>query len=66
MVRFAGREIPKSPFVTSVEGMAGDASKVSASGPGLGKTGGMVGSKAFFEVNTKSMIFFDPLRFNAI
>lgn len=53
-VRFANREIPKSPFVVKVEGMAGDPSKVTASGPGLEKNGNVVKKKAGFDVFTKS------------
>ena len=36
-----------------VEGAAGDASKVTASGPGLEKTGVIVKTKTYFEVYTK-------------
>lgn len=53
-VRFANREIPKSPFVVKVEGMAGDPSKVTASGPGLEKSGNVVKKKTGFDVFTKS------------
>ncbi|XP_013390089.1 filamin-A-like, partial [Lingula anatina] len=53
IVKFASKEIPKSPFEVSVEGAAGDASKCSAAGPGLEKTGVMATRKTFFEVFTK-------------
>lgn len=53
-VRFANREIPKSPFVVRVEGVAGDPSKVTASGPGLEKHGIMVKKRTQFDVFTKS------------
>jgi len=53
IIKFANKEIPKSPFTVTVEGQAGDATKVTASGPGLERTGNMVGKKAHFEVFTK-------------
>lgn len=54
-IKFANQDIPKSPFVAGVKGMAGDPSKVTASGPGLEKSGVIVGQKTHFEVHTKSM-----------
>lgn len=39
-----------------VEAAAGDASKVTASGPGLEKTGVIVSKKTYFEVFTKGNI----------
>ncbi|ESO10099.1 hypothetical protein HELRODRAFT_72745 [Helobdella robusta] len=54
VIKFANREIPKSPFMTKVEGMAGDPTKVTASGPGLEKTGVMVKKPTYFEVHTKN------------
>jgi hypothetical protein len=39
VIRFAGKEIPKSPFTVGVKGMAGDPTKVTASGPGLESQG---------------------------
>ena len=36
-----------------VEGAAGDASKVTAKGPGIEKTGVIVKTKTYFEVFTK-------------
>lgn len=53
LIKFAGREIPKSPYTVTVEGRVGDASKCSASGPGLEKSGNMVGKTTYFEVFTK-------------
>ena len=53
-IKFAERDIPKSPFTVGVEGFAGDPSKVTASGPGLEKTGVMVKKRTHFEVFTKS------------
>ncbi|KAL0108256.1 hypothetical protein PUN28_015064 [Cardiocondyla obscurior] len=52
-VLFAGREIPKSPYTVNVEGHAGDASKVTASGPGLQSEGVVVNRPTFFDVFTK-------------
>jgi len=40
-----------------VEGAAGDASKVTAAGPGLEKTGVTVNQKTHFEVYTKGRSF---------
>jgi len=34
-VCFAGRDIPKSPYLVNVEGWAGDPSKVTVEGPGI-------------------------------
>ncbi|XP_050451198.1 filamin-A isoform X4 [Cataglyphis hispanica] len=52
-VLFAGREIPKSPYIVNVEGHAGDASKVTASGPGLQPEGVVVNRPTFFDIFTK-------------
>ena len=53
IIKFASKEIPKSPFKVSVEGAAGDASKVTAKGPGIEKTGVVATKKTYFEVYTK-------------
>ena len=53
MVKFSAKDIPKSPFNVKVEGAAGDPSKVTAAGPGLEKTGVIVGKKTYFEVYTQ-------------
>ncbi|CAG5133090.1 unnamed protein product, partial [Candidula unifasciata] len=53
IIKFAGKEIPKSPFSVKVEGAAGDPAKVTAAGPGLEKTGVIVGKKTYFEVYTQ-------------
>ncbi|XP_015782662.1 filamin-A isoform X2 [Tetranychus urticae] len=53
IVKFNGVEVPKSPFSVNVEGVAGDASKVTASGPGLQPTGVQVGKPTYFDVFTK-------------
>ena len=55
IVKFATKEIPKSPFTVGVEGRVGDASKCTASGPGLEKSGNMVGKTTYFEVFTKGL-----------
>ncbi|XP_063219242.1 filamin-A [Bacillus rossius redtenbacheri] len=52
-VRFAGREIPKSPYTVLVEGHAGDPSKVVASGPGLQPEGIMINRPTYFDISTK-------------
>ncbi|XP_075219680.1 filamin A protein cher isoform X2 [Lycorma delicatula] len=52
-VKFAGREIPKSPYPVLVEGHAGDPSKVTASGPGLQPEGNMINRPTYFDINTK-------------
>jgi filamin len=53
IIKFSTKEIPKSPFTVKVEGAAGDPSKVTASGPGLEKTGVIAGKKTYFEVFTQ-------------
>lgn len=52
-VLFAGREIPKSPYSVMVEGHAGDATKVTASGPGLLPDGVVVNKGTYFDIFTK-------------
>lgn len=52
-MKFALKEIAKSPFEVQVEGAAGDASKVSAKGPGIEKSGVVATKKTWFEVYTK-------------
>jgi filamin len=54
-IKFAGREIPKSPYTVSVEGHAGDPSKVTASGPGLQPDGMMINRPTYFDISTKGM-----------
>lgn len=53
IIKWSDKEIAKSPFKVTVEGAAGDASKVTAAGPGLEKTGVTVNKKTYFEVYTK-------------
>lgn len=52
-VKFAGREIPKSPYSVMVEGHAGDPTKVTASGPGLQPEGVMINRPTYFDIYTK-------------
>ncbi|KAL8615195.1 hypothetical protein ACOMHN_029211 [Nucella lapillus] len=56
IVKFAVKEIPKSPFTVNVEGAAGDPTKVTAKGPGIEKTGVVATKKTYFEVYTKDAI----------
>lgn len=53
IVNFNGRDVPKSPFDVKVEGVAGNAEKVSASGPGLQPDGVMVKRATYFDIHTK-------------
>ncbi len=55
-VFFAGKEIPKSPYLVQVEGTAGDASKVTASGPGLKPEGVFVNRSTHFDIFTKGKL----------
>ncbi|KAF2884976.1 hypothetical protein ILUMI_21197 [Ignelater luminosus] len=52
-VRFAGREVAKSPYNVSVEGHAGDPNKVTASGPGLQPDGVSINRPTYFDISTK-------------
>ncbi|XP_052093726.1 filamin-A-like isoform X18 [Mytilus californianus] len=53
IIKFGAKEVNKSPFKVKVEGAAGDASKVTASGPGIEKTGVVASKRTYFEVFTK-------------
>ncbi|XP_065372293.1 filamin-A isoform X2 [Calliphora vicina] len=53
MVRFSGRDIPKSPFPVKVEGHAGDASKVKVTGPGVQPLGVVISKPTFFDILTE-------------
>lgn len=53
IVKYSGRDIPKSPFPVKVEGHAGDASKVTASGPGLLPDGVSINKQTYFEIHTE-------------
>jgi filamin len=65
--RFAKREIPKSPYHVNVEGFAGDASKVTAAGPGLEPEGVVINRPTYFDIfaegagkGTPEVIILDP------
>jgi pectate lyase len=66
-VIFANRDIPKSPYAVSVEGFAGDASKVTAAGPGLEADSVVVKKPTYFHIyaqnagkGTPEVIILDP------
>ncbi|XP_055382224.1 filamin-A isoform X2 [Condylostylus longicornis] len=52
-IKFSGRDIPKSPYNVKVEGHAGDASKVSVTGPGIQATGVSINRPTSFDILTK-------------
>lgn len=49
---FAGQHISKSPFEVDVEKAQGDASKVTAKGPGLEATGNIANKPTYFDIYT--------------
>lgn len=51
-VKFSGKDVAKSPFEVRVEGHAGNAEKVTASGPGL-QNGVCVKKPTHFDIHTK-------------
>ncbi|XP_075690052.1 filamin-B isoform X2 [Rhinoderma darwinii] len=51
-VLFAGQHISKSPFEVNVEKAQGDASKVTAKGPGLEATGNIANKPTYFDIYT--------------
>ncbi|XP_030585128.1 filamin B a isoform X2 [Archocentrus centrarchus] len=51
-VLFAGQEIPKSPFEVNVDKALGDASKVTAKGPGIEPVGNIANKPTYFEIYT--------------
>jgi filamin len=53
IVKFSGRDVPKSPFSVMVDEIAGDASKVTASGPGLQPEGVQIKKPTEFNIFTK-------------
>ncbi|KAL5283098.1 cher family protein [Megaselia abdita] len=53
VVKYASRDIPKSPFNVNVEGHAGDASKVNVQGPGIHSNGVFINKPTFFDILTK-------------
>lgn len=52
-VKFNGRDVPKSPFDVMVEGQAGNAENVTASGPGLKPDGVVVKKPTYFDIFAK-------------
>ena len=53
VVRFAEKDVPRSPFEVKVEGFAGDASKVTVAGPGIEPNGVIVNRPTYFDIFTK-------------
>ena len=53
-MKFAGEEVPKSPFSTLIEGKSGDASQCRAHGPGIEPIGVMVDKPTWFEIDATS------------
>ncbi|XP_053303290.1 filamin-B [Pleuronectes platessa] len=51
-VMFAGQQIPKSPFEVSVDKALGDASKVTAKGPGIEPVGIVANKPTYFDIYT--------------
>ncbi|XP_053149776.1 filamin-B isoform X3 [Hemicordylus capensis] len=51
-VLFAGQHIAKSPFEVNVDKAQGDASKVTAKGPGLEATGNIANKPTYFDIYT--------------
>ncbi|XP_074525668.1 filamin B a [Halichoeres trimaculatus] len=51
-VLFAGQQIPKSPFEVNVDKALGDASKVTAKGPGIEPAGCIAGKPTYFDIYT--------------
>lgn len=51
-VLFAGQHIAKSPFEVNVDKSHGDASKVTAQGPGLEPVGNIANKATYFEIFT--------------
>uniref|UniRef100_A0A8B9JFS9 Filamin B n=1 Tax=Astyanax mexicanus TaxID=7994 RepID=A0A8B9JFS9_ASTMX len=51
-VLFAGQQIPKSPFEVNVDKAQGDASKVTAKGPGLEPLGNIANKPTYFDIYT--------------
>jgi filamin len=53
-VKYAGQELPKSPYNVYIEGKVGDPSKAYASGPGIEPTGVVVDKPTWFEIDVAS------------
>ena len=56
LIIYAGKEIPKSPYKVQVQGAAGDPTRVTASGPGIQRTGNVAGKRTHFEIFTRGFI----------
>uniref|UniRef100_A0A672SVJ4 Filamin B n=1 Tax=Sinocyclocheilus grahami TaxID=75366 RepID=A0A672SVJ4_SINGR len=54
-VLFAGQQIPKSPFEVNVDKAQGDATKVTAKGPGLEPLGNIANKPTFFDIYTAGL-----------
>lgn len=54
-VLFAGQQIPKSPFEVNVDKALGDATKVTAKGPGLEPLGNIANKPTFFDIYTAGL-----------
>ncbi|TPP58487.1 Filamin-A [Fasciola gigantica] len=55
IIKFAGQEVPLSPFRVNIEGPAADPSKVIVSGPGIDRLAkNCVGRRAHFTVNAQN------------
>ncbi|XP_014344981.1 filamin-B [Latimeria chalumnae] len=52
VVLFAGQHISKSPFEVNIDKAKGDASKVTAKGPGLEATGNIANKSTYFDIYT--------------
>lgn len=64
-VLFAGQHISKSPFEVNVDKAQGDASKVTAKGPGLEAAGNIANKPTYFDIYTAGIVgqaFFQSLR----
>lgn len=60
IIKYAGKEIPNSPFLVNVQGAPGDPKKVIVSGPGIEENGGnCVGRRTFFNAFTKGRVSFN-------
>ncbi|XP_048403876.2 filamin-B isoform X1 [Stegostoma tigrinum] len=66
-VLFAGQHISKSPFEVNIDKAQGDASKVTARGPGLESTGNIANKPTYFDIYTAgagvgnvSVVIVDP------
>ncbi len=54
-VLFAGQQIPKSPFEVNVDKALGDATKVTAKGPGLEPLGNFANKPTTFDIYTAGL-----------